>query len=152
MTNERQDEAVLERRLLGQSPRTISRELHISLSEVNEALDRVLAEVTTKFRVTSLNLELERLDRVMKPFFEKALAGDVMAGQLLVKISERRCALLGLDSPVRIDPVQLSIDAKPRPSSYDLITEAIMQLRGDNGQQPGAVDTLSNSNDAESKS
>jgi hypothetical protein len=70
-----------------------------------------------------------RLDALMQPFYKRATKErDVAAGTLCCKPLERRALLLGLDSPVRIDTIQLSIDAKPRPSSYEMITAAINRV------------------------
>jgi hypothetical protein len=96
-----QDDGLLDQRLRGHNSRSIAKRFRCDVADVDAAVDR-LPEIDNVFRVRSLKLELERLDRLLQPFYEKALAGDYNAGMLAVKISERRCALLGIDSPIRI--------------------------------------------------
>jgi hypothetical protein len=48
------------------------------------------------------------------------------AGLLVVKICERKAELLGLDSPQKLDIVQ--VQAQEQPSSFDKIRDAIMRV------------------------
>ena len=59
---------------------------------------------------------------------------DAQAGLLVVKILERRALLLGLDSPQKLDVVQ--VQAQETPPRHERIREAIMRLTGRDGQQP----------------
>jgi hypothetical protein len=63
-------------------------------------------------------LDLERLDELQETFYSDAVKGDVQAATILLNIAERRSAYLGIDAPVRVDPVQLG-SGKPRPTSTD---------------------------------
>jgi putative ABC transport system substrate-binding protein len=75
---------------------------------------------------------------------------DAQAGLLVVKILERRAMLLGLDSPQKLDIVQ--VQAQEAPSSYDKIRDALMSLKyGPNGRNgnAGAVDALSDPDDTQ---
>lgn len=51
--------------------------------------------------------EVMRLDRLQAAAWAKALAGDYKAIELSLKIIDRRCKLLGLDAPERIEVVTL---------------------------------------------
>jgi hypothetical protein len=59
-------------------------------------------------RLTALALDLERLDELQNVFYDDAMKGDAQAAAICLKVAERRSAYLGLDTPVRIDPVQLA--------------------------------------------
>jgi hypothetical protein len=60
-------------------------------------------------------------------FFTRAVEKvDAQAGLLVVKILERKAALLGLDSPQKLDIVQ--VQAQEQPSSFDKIRDAIMRV------------------------
>lgn len=47
------------------------------------------------------NLELERLDRLQLAIWKQAIDGNLGAIDRLLKISERRARLMGLDAPVK---------------------------------------------------
>ncbi len=53
-------------------------------------------------------LETERLDRLQKAWWTKALGGDVSAFRYLLRLMERRAKLLGLDAPTKIAPTDPS--------------------------------------------
>jgi len=53
-------------------------------------------------------LESERLDRLQKAWWGKALSGDVGAFRYLLRLMERRAKLLGLDAPTKIAPTDPS--------------------------------------------
>jgi len=57
-------------------------------------------------------LELERLDADWLALQERAAEGDTQAISTRLRISERRCRLLGLDAPNRM---QVEADTKPEP-------------------------------------
>ena len=75
-------------------------------------------------------LELERLDALHLKFYRQALSGDTAAGSLLVKISERRAALLALDSPIKVDIVELQREVLPKPTSTERLMAALDQIAG----------------------
>lgn len=65
---------------------------------IQRYLDRVNAEdieTASQLRV----LENQRLDQLWRRYIRDALGGDVKAATLLIKISERRARMNGLDSP-----------------------------------------------------
>jgi len=52
-------------------------------------------------------MELLRLDRLQAAAWAKALAGELKSIELVMKIIDRRCKLLGLDAPERHEVVTL---------------------------------------------
>lgn len=69
---------------------------------VNEALDESnlsISEGTRKLK----NRQLMKLERLMTPFWGKAMEGDVQACMMCLRIMERESSLLGLDAPFRIE-------------------------------------------------
>jgi hypothetical protein len=94
---------------------------------VNAALDRTLPKIDNDARRRYVALDLSRLDELLKVFFARAIENvDAQAGLLVVKILERRALLLGLDSPQKLDIVQ--VQAQEQPSSFDKIRDAIMRV------------------------
>jgi hypothetical protein len=128
--DEGQDDQVYRMRLAGTSPRKIAEHFAISIAEVNRIVDRQMVKVDNGFRLRAVALDLERLEEMQMRFLRQALAGDAAAGHLVLKIQERRAAMLGTDAPVRIDPVQLVDAHGPHPTSTDRLRSAIERLTG----------------------
>jgi DNA-binding CsgD family transcriptional regulator len=141
------EDQILELRLGGASVKTIARRFHISVERVNETLDGAFEQLSDRGRLRATNLELARLDELIGKFRAKALEGDPVAANLMVRLSERRCQLLGLDHK-NTDPVLLNMVVNPPASSTDRIRQALDRLRvgkggspaGDNGSAPVDVD------------
>src|SRR5215831_3041040 len=92
----------------GKSARAISKQLRCTVGEVDAALDRALPKIDSDARRRYVALDLNRLDELLKVFFARAIENaDAQAGLLVVKILERRAMLLGLDSPQKLDIVQV---------------------------------------------
>jgi hypothetical protein len=132
--DERNDEAIVERRLSGRSVRSIAKQFGCSPDVVEAAIDRRLGDgLSNDARRRAIILDAARLDALLVPFFEKATsdtvdASSVAAGTLCCKLLERRASILGLDQPTqsRVDVYQ--VEAQQAPSSYDEIHAAIMGL------------------------
>jgi hypothetical protein len=150
------DDFILQERLAGRSARSISKELHCTVGEVDASLDRTLPKIDNDARRRYFALDLNRLDELLKVFFARAIEKvDAQAGLLVVKILERRALLLGLDSPQKLDIIQ--VQAQETTPRHEKIRQVIMNLRIGDGQQSngngqpladdGAVDTLLDSDD-----
>jgi hypothetical protein len=124
--------------MAGKSTRALARELHCTTREIDAALDRALPLIDTAARMRHIAADLLRLESLLKVFVKKSVEQkDCAAGLLVVKILERKAALLGLDQPkLQFDIVQIS--AAPRKQSVDLIYEAIERVArgGSNGSEP----------------
>src|SRR5215467_7315899 len=129
------DDFILQERLAGRSARSIGKELCCTVGEVDASLDRTLPKIDNEARRRYFALDLSRLDELLKVFFTRAIERvDAQAGLLVVKILERRALLLGLDSPQKLDIVQ--VQAQETAPRHERIREAIMRLTGRDGQQP----------------
>jgi len=121
------DDFILQERLSGKSARAISKQLRCTVGEVDAALDRVLPKLDNAARLRHISLDLNRLDRLLEVFYKRAIEDvDTQAGLLCVKILERKSAMLGLDSPQKVDIVQLQ--TQQQPSRHDRIAAAINQM------------------------
>src|SRR6516225_6940943 len=121
------DDYILEQRISGKSARAISKELRCTVGEVDAALDRVLPKIDNAARLRYISLDLNRLDVLLKTFSKLAIEKeDPQAGLLCVKILERKAALLGLDSPQKLDIVQLQ--AQQAPSSYEQMRQTLLNF------------------------
>jgi hypothetical protein len=152
ISDDGRDDFILQERLAGRSARSISKELRCTVGEVDASLDRTLPKIDNDARRRYVALDLNRLDELLKVFFARATEkADAQAGLVCVKIMERRALLLGLDSPQKLDIVQ--VQAQEAPTRHERIKAALMNLKyGGNGSTgTGAVDALSDSDDAEQK-
>jgi len=121
------DDFILLERLSGKSARAISKQLRCTVGEVDASLDRTLPKIDNDARRRYVALDLNRLDALLKTFFALAIEkADAQAGLLVVKILERRANLLGLDSPQKLDIIQ--VQAKDAPSSHERIKQVILEF------------------------
>jgi len=135
-SDDARDDFILQERLAGRSARSIGKELRCTVGEVDAALDRVLPKLDNAARLRHISLDLQRLDALLKTFFARAIeAVDAQAGLLVVKILERKAAMLGLDTPQKLDIVQ--VQAEEAPQGHDKIFEMIMRIKHGPNWQPG---------------
>ncbi len=59
--------------------------------------------ITTDEMIEARNTEIGRLDELHLSYYEDALSGDIKAAELILKTSDRRAKLLGLDAPQRTE-------------------------------------------------
>lgn len=102
------------------------------LEELNESVDEVRA------------LELDRLDAMLRGgLFAKAQGGDVYAIDRVLKISERRSALLGLDAAKRVE-VQVQEELNGAMTklqarlSNDVFQQVLLALADEVGESPAS--------------
>jgi len=126
--NDERDEAIVSARIAGTSARALAKVYGCSSREIEEAVDRRLGyALDNNLRKRAIKLNVERLEALMRPFFVRAIKDkDVAAGVLCCKLAERLSLLLGLDSPTRVDVVQLT--AQREPSQHQRIHDAIMRV------------------------
>ncbi len=100
---------------------------------VTRLLDRTEAEEVAEMRY----IEGERLDELQRTHWAAALAGDLDAGKMVLKVMERRARLFGLDSPSKVAVEQITsvefaeqfVELVGRMDSH-MLAEAIAQLPG----------------------
>jgi hypothetical protein len=147
-SDDARDDFILQERLAGRSARSISKELRCTVGEVDAALDRVLPKLDNAARLRYISLDLQRLDALLKTFFARAIEKvDAQAGLLCVKILERKAALLGLDTPQKLDIVQ--VQAQEAPQGHEQLFQMIMRIgrrRNDDDDGEGGERPLSDGN------
>jgi hypothetical protein len=123
-------DAIIDARVRGESARSISRRLGVSLDDIFDVLDRWATQtINHKLRFHTLALELARLDDLHKVFDAQARTGDVASGALVTKIGEQRRILLGLGAgPRRQDQDTIDAQAVPAKTSTERIEEVINRL------------------------
>jgi hypothetical protein len=128
VSDDGRDDFILQERLSGRSARSISKELRCTVGDVDAALDRVLPKLDNTARLRYISLDLQRLDALLKTFFARAIEKvDAQAGLLCVKILERKAALLGLDTPQKLDIVTAQAEEGAQ-NSHARLFEMIMRI------------------------
>lgn len=69
---------------------------------VSNALKRAYARITAEDVADMRQMECQRLDLLQNANWAAAMKGDIPAGNLVLKIIDRRAKLFGLDMPIRI--------------------------------------------------
>jgi DNA-binding transcriptional MerR regulator len=124
--------------ILHKRVRRIADEHGCSVADVNAVLDHHPIETNRdEYLRRALALELLHLDELEEAFRDKALVDrDVASGVLLVKVSERRSALLGLNAPTghAVRVVQhASANAPTGTDKLEAAIEALIQDQRRNG-------------------
>lgn len=102
----RRREAV-ELRLHGLTFELIGRALGVSRQHAHRLVADEIAATNAEARETAEELralESERLDALQVAIWPRVMKGELDAIDRFLKISARRCALLGLDRPVKVAP------------------------------------------------
>jgi hypothetical protein len=111
------------------SARVIAAEFAISIADVNAAVELKMPRIDNPYRARALALDLERLERLTARCLDALDKGSLAAGHLLLKTCERRAHMLGLDSPLRVDAVQLIELAGPHETSTENLRRVFEELR-----------------------
>jgi hypothetical protein len=120
------EEAVYRARLAGKSPRRIAHEFNLSITSVQEIIERQSPTIDNRLRLATIALDLDRLDELQTVFYRNAADGDVQAAAVLLKVQERRASLLGLNCPASVDPVRLP--ESERPNSTELLLAELNRI------------------------
>ena len=124
-------EAIIQARIRCWSVRAIAKHFNCTIADVNDVLDGFASmTLTDRLRTHTLALEIERLDELQRVFERQARTGDLAAAAMVAKFIERRCILLGLAAPPRVDPQLIELQIKPVETSTERIKAAIDRIRG----------------------
>jgi hypothetical protein len=117
-------------RLSGLSVLAIADKYRTDVVEVQAIITRMCPSISTALKLATVELELARLDELQSYFHAKARTGDAQAAAIVLRVSEARRQLLGINSPLSVDVVQVRAEAGPAKSSTDIISEAIERIAG----------------------
>jgi hypothetical protein len=123
------DRKVLALRLAGVSIRKVGRELKLTDKQVLASLDRGLPRLDGPARSRYLRESLAQLDE-LQSWWHTAARTSATAAAIVLKVNERRGALLGLDAPahLRLDPVRIVAGAEPQESSTEALPRELDRI------------------------
>lgn len=70
------------------------------------AIARVLVQPAEELRTQ----ELDRLDRLQRAYWADAMAGNVRAADFILRVIDKRCKILGIEAPQRIQAEVITYD------------------------------------------
>lgn len=94
----------------GLTLREVANELGVSVYTAWNDIQTAVRDIPKEEADLLRQQEADRLDALQHAIWEKAIAGDLHAIDRVLKIIERRCRLMGLDSPARIDTAGVDLD------------------------------------------
>lgn len=106
---ERRSRAVHLRRE-GLTLREVADELGVSVYTAWNDIQTAVRDIPKEEADLLRQQEADRLDALQHAIWEAAIAGDLHAVDRALKIIERRCRLLGLDAPTRIERPTVDLD------------------------------------------
>jgi hypothetical protein len=125
--NAERDRRAYQAKIMALPSAVIAEQFGLTVADVNKIVDDRMPRVTNEFRARSFALDLERLETLTRRCLEQVSKGSMAAGHLLLKTLERRSAMLGLDSPLKVDLAQISA---PRESSTEELERILNRLQG----------------------
>lgn len=123
-----QDEAIFAAWEAGKGLRTLAREFVLSVTQVEQALDRMIPIFDAQTQLRAFKRELHRLEDLSGEFYTLAKRDkDHDSAHLVARLNERICAMRGY-SPVNVRMDPLTVQVAKQPSSRDRIAAAINRL------------------------
>ena len=133
-----EDLEIFEQALKAVPLHVIAKERKMSRQQIDDCLVRVIRPFDAAMMTIARGLAVERWNRLVKIYYEKALNGDMAATALLTKIDERRSALTGIDVPSmqRRDRCNCRCSSRRRNTTTEQIQRVIDKIRGNIGPAP----------------
>jgi hypothetical protein len=132
-------EAVLQLRYAGLSIRRLSRHFRCSEKVILDALDAALPQLSQATRIRLYREDLGRIDDLFLTYYPLAKQGQGSAAHVCLKLLERKSAMVGHDSPQRLDVHVVAETADAPGSTAALIRELERIALERSGPADGAV-------------
>jgi hypothetical protein len=129
-----EDAAILQQATVGKTAREIARLRGLTMMEVNRSLDRSAAAMfSAEGTRRAMAAEVQRLEALKSMLFHRTMdQGDMVAGALYVKVSERMATMLGWNHPIgHVVSVTSNLEPEEHESSTMTLLRAIRRLRGE---------------------
>ena len=120
-------------RLAGYSYEEIADAFHTNMWQVHEYIHKQVQENQTQvdmFRAISLDLDMSRLDALLRTHWVKAVEeSDPDSTKMVLSILERRAKMLGYDAPTRSESTSLTVSAQVQSGQLDLTKLSVEELK-----------------------
>jgi hypothetical protein len=123
-------------RVSGKPVAEVCQMLGVTVADINRALDRAAqAALTPSARVRTIHIEAARMEVLEEAFMAPAKGGDDKAAMVVIRAQERKATLMGLNAPLRTDPVQLAIEAAPQLTSTQKLRDIFNRVQAEDPQR-----------------
>jgi hypothetical protein len=127
----KRDTRALNMAVAGVTVREIAEHEECSIDEVECSLVRMTGAASPQLRERYLQLAIERLDKMVRAFYPKAMGGDYDSAVIVIRSVDTQCRLLGLFPP----PQSSHLEKRgPKISSTEDIRAALDAVMGKTGQ------------------
>lgn len=128
MAAKRRSEA-LDYRLQGFTFEQIGESMGVSAVRAFQLVTEGLTTIQTENAQQVKDIEVKRLDLLTTAYMQNATQGDVVAANMVIRLSERRAKLLGLDGPIKHEltgkdgkPIETEAKVNVETARSDLLT------------------------------
>ena len=128
MIDDETAELMLQMRIDGFSEKKIARRFNTDPTEVRFAINNVLPKMDAQARITAYNIEVLRLEQVHQTYCKASNSGDLGATNAVLRASDQRASLIGLNSPTRLTFELVSDAASPQLNTTEKIQAALAGL------------------------
>jgi hypothetical protein len=119
-------------RVSGKTEADVCAMLGVTIADIHRALDRAAAAaLTPQARIRTIHLEAARMEVLEEAFMASAKGGDDKSAQVIIRAAERKATLLGLNAPMRTDPIQLAIETAPQLTSTERLRDIFNQVEAE---------------------
>ena len=128
MPTDEQDEQVFAAWKAGKGQRVIAREMGISQTAVEQAIDRALPSFSQQTQARAYKRQLFLMEDLNTEFYAIAKRDkSIEAAHLCARLNERICAMNGWSSVnIKVDPV--AAQAAEQPTEHEQVRDAIMRM------------------------
>jgi hypothetical protein len=133
LTPAQRERELLQLRLSGVSVAELSRRYRLTDRAVLKAIDKQLPALDATTRARYLKQSIATLDLLQSWWTGEAKRSPTACG-LLLKILDQRAQLLGLQAPLRLDPIQVVNAASAPESSTAALLRELDRIAGERAQ------------------
>jgi hypothetical protein len=120
----------------GRTEAEVCRMLGVTVADVRRALDLAgQLMLSPQNRVRIIAVDAARCERMIQDFLPASHSRDDKAANVILKAQERKATLLGLNAPLRVDPIALAQEAGPRLTSTQRLGKVLLDGEGVTGRE-----------------
>jgi hypothetical protein len=115
----------------GRTEAEVCRMLGVTVADVHRALDwagQVMLSAQNRVRIIAV--DAARCERMIQDFLPASHSRDDKAANVILKAQERKATLLGLNAPLRVDPIALAQEAGPHETSTENLRRIFDEVSG----------------------
>jgi hypothetical protein len=133
--DQERERQICDLRVKGKTEAEVVAMLGCTVADIHRALDRAAqASMTPAARVRGIFVDAARMERIQQVFLPLMDNADDKAAMVIIRAQERKATLLGENAPLRVDPIALAAEARPKPNSTQAMLEVLERLQAEDKQ------------------